>query len=86
MNWYDEIIKELVRIIRRRPAVEVGTPLKSVSPKDYTWYLPVINYAWHSLDRLLWTFRLEFYRIDLEGEYLRIDVSDGNGPSNDARQ
>ena len=38
LDWMSDLVKEMVRIIRNRPAPEILVPLKSVNPGDFSWY------------------------------------------------
>ena len=63
VDWYSEMVSEMVRLIRMQPALEVQYHLKSVKSGDYTWYLPVINRANVLTGDCIWTFFVELYRI-----------------------
>ena len=66
LNWYSEVVMEIIRVIRHRPASEVTKPMKSVKPDDFTWYLPVLNRASALETDLEWEFRIELYRVTPE--------------------
>ena len=65
-DWLSELKREMVRVIRNRPALEVSNYLKSVKADEETWYLPIINRAEATSDDLQWEFQVELYRIRRE--------------------
>ena len=77
LDWYTELNKEIVRVLRDRPAEEVHIPIKSVQKRDWTWYLPAINRVYSREEDYQWEFIMELYRIPSDGKFIKISAPTG---------